>query len=360
MPLHRLETYQFRNLGNVRMDLDAGLQFIYGDNASGKTSLLDAIHVLCSAKSFLRASPGKMQQFGTTDFSLNGIVSQQASPLLPIQYRWQNSQIRLNLGNKQPRRSSEYASFQPVQAVTPVSYRLLDDPPDIRRRFMDWGVFHVKHDYADIWRRFRRSLAQRNTMLASGTDLQTLSAWSREYIQLAESLDEYRADYVALLVSQIKQYFCAFLPDSSLDIGYQRGWDTARSLDEVLRDNFRRDRERHFTYHGPQRAELVLKLDGVLARDSASRGQKKLITFAIYLAQANLQQELGRHSGVLLVDDLPSELDQEHMSLVMDVLQGLSMQVIVSCIDISRLSERHRYLDNKVFHVKQGQVEVIQ
>ena len=360
MPLHHLETFQFRNLENVRMDLDMGLQFIYGDNASGKTSLLDAINVLCSARSFLGASPRKMQQFGTTDFSLNGIVSQKKSRPLPMQYRWQDNQIRLNFANKQARRSSEYASFQPIQAVTPVSYRLLDDSPDIRRRFMDWGVFHVKHDYADIWHRFQRSLAQRNAMLASGTDPRTLSAWSREYIQLAELLDESRADYIELLSSQIKRYSHVLLPDSSLDIRYQRGWDAKRRLDEVLSDSFQRDQERHFTYYGPQRAELILKLDGVLARDSASRGQKKLITFAVYLAQASLQQELGRYSGILLVDDLPSELDQEHISLVMAILRSISMQVVISCIDISRLPQEHRYSD-KTFHVKQGQVkEVVQ
>ncbi len=360
MPLYRLEAFQFRNLENVRIELDAGLQFIYGDNASGKTSLLDAINVLCSARSFLGASPRKMQQFGTTEFSLNGMVSQEEELFLPIQYRWQSNQVRLNLGNKQVRRSSEYASLQPVQAVTPVSYRLLDDSPDVRRRFMDWGVFHVKHDYAGIWHRFQRSLAQRNAMLVSGKDPHTLSAWSQEYVRLAESLDKYRADYVELLVTQVKRYIQAFLPDSCLDIRYQRGWDAARSLDEVLSSNFQRDQERHFTYHGPQRAELVLKLDGVLVRDSASRGQKKLITFAIYLAQANLQRELGRHSGILLVDDLPSELDQEHISLVMDILRSISMQVVISCIDISRLPRKHRYSD-KMFHVKQGRVkEVLQ
>lgn len=360
MPLHHLETFQFRNLENVCMDLDTGLQLIYGDNASGKTSLLDAINVLCSARSFLGASPRKMQQFGTTEFSLNGVVSQEKSRPRPVQYRWQDNQIRLSLGKNQAGRSSEYAFFQPVQAVTPVSYRLLDDSPDIRRRFMDWGVFHVKHDCADIWRRFRRSLAQRNAMLASGTGLRTLSAWDHEYIRLAELLDEYRTDYMELLDTQVKRYSGAFLPGSSLDIRYQRGWDAARSLDEVLNDNFRRDQERHFTYHGPQRAELILELDGVLVRDSASRGQKKLITFAVYLAQASLQQELGSHSGILLVDDLPSELDQEHISLVMNILRSFSMQVVVSCIDISRLPPEHR-CPNKMFHVKQGQVqEVVQ
>ncbi len=360
MPLHRLQTYQFRNLQNVRIDLDTGLQIISGDNASGKTSLLDAIHLLCSAKSFLGASPRKLQQFSTTDFSVMGDISQESNPTMPVQFKWQDSHIQLNVSRETVQRASEYAAFQPVQAITPLSYRLLDDSPDIRRRFMDWGVFHVKHDYAEIWRRFQRSLSQRNAMLSSGTDARTMSAWSKEYIQLSESLDEYRAEYLELLTPKIIDFFSGLLPDQALDIKYQRGWPFDNNLKDVLDENFSRDTERHFTYYGPQRADIGIRLNGVLAKDSASRGQKKLITFALYLAQASLQQELGRHSGILLVDDLPSELDQEHVSLVMDILRSIPMQVFISCIDINQLPEKHRYAD-KMFHVKQGQVkEVVQ
>lgn len=360
MPLHHLETFQFRNLQNICIELDTGLQFISGDNASGKTSLLDAIHVLCSAKSFLGASPRKLQQFNTTDFSINGVVSQNSTRPHTTQFRWQDGNIRLTLGNQLVKRSSEFACLQPVQAVTPISYRLIDDSPDIRRRFIDWGVFHVKQDYADIWKRFQRSQSQRNAMLAGGSNVRNISAWSQEYVQLAQMVDEYRSAYVEILSAHIKQYIQLLLPGSKLDIHYQRGWDSNKSLEDILNDNFQRDQERKYTYYGPQRAELVLKLDGVLVRDSASRGQKKLITFALYLSQAFLQQEYGRHSGILLVDDLPSELDQYHVSLVMDILRTLPMQVFVSCIDIQQLPEKHRHA-KKMFHVKQGQVkEVIQ
>lgn len=360
MPLNRLQTYQFRNLQNIRLDLDPGLQIITGDNASGKTSFLDAIHVLCSAKSFLGASPRKLQQFATTDFSINGELAQASHADRHVQYKWQDSHIQLSVSRETVQRASEYAAFQPVQAITPLSYRLLDDSPDIRRRFMDWGVFHVKPDYAEIWRRFQRSLSQRNAMLSSGTDCRTMAAWSQEYIQLSESLDEYRAEYLALLIPRVMDFFAAFLPGEVLDIRYQRGWPVESPLASVLEDHFSRDVERHFTYYGPQRADMGIRLNGVLAKDSASRGQKKLITFAFYLAQASLQQALGRHSGILLVDDLPSELDQAHASLVMDILRTLPMQVFISCIDIKQLPEKHRFAD-KTFHVKQGEVqEVVQ
>ena len=358
MPLHQLKVYQFRNLRDVCIDFDTGMQFVFGDNASGKTSLLDAVHVLCSAKSFLGASPKKLQQYQTNGFAINGLVSQQDYKARPIQYRWQNDNIQLLVSHEQVRRTSEYANLQPVQAVTPLSYRLLDDSPGFRRRFIDWGVFHVKHEFADIWRRFQRNLMQRNAMLGEGVDRRTIAAWSEQYVRLANSLHRYRAEYIELLTPKVKDIFHALLPASELTLRYYQGWDSTRDLNEVLVENFQHDLDRRFTYYGPQRAELTLKLDGVVAKDSASRGQKKLITFALYLAQASLQQDIGAHSGIFLVDDLPGELDRHHIATVMNILREIPMQIFISCIDVSQLPKPHRRAD-KMFHMKHGSAEEV-
>lgn len=360
MPLHRLQVYQFRNLQDICINLDAGLQIIFGDNASGKTSLLDAIHVLCSGKSFLGALPKKLQRFSTEEFSICGDISQPPGSRIPIQYRWQNSHIQLIVSCRAVRRTSEYAAYQPIQAITPLSYRLLDDSPIVRRQFMDWGVFHVKHDYAEIWRRFQRSLSQRNAMLSSGADLRMLSIWNQEFIQLSQSMDRYRAEYLDILRPKLMYFFSAFLPEVQLDIHYQRGWAADKGLQDVLEENLPKDMERRFTYYGPQRADINIRLNGISTKDFASRGQKKLITFALYLAQVSLQQKLGRHSAILLIDDLPSELDQEHVSLVISLLKTIPMQIFISCIDLEQLPGKHR-MANKMFHVKQGKVkEVLQ
>jgi len=353
MPLCSLDTYQFRNLQPGRIELDAGLQIVYGDNASGKSSLLDAMHVLCSAKSFLGASPRKMQRFECHEFSLNGEVSQNQHPALKMQYRWQDSQISLTQGGHATNKTSEYAVIQPVQAITPLSYKLIDDSPGIRRRFMDWGVFHVKHEYVDIWKRFQRSLSQRNAMLLQGVDKRTLSAWSREYILLAQQVDEFRSNYVEQLSSIVDHISRRFLPNSRVTLKCHRGWDENEELNEVLEKHFKQDQERRFTFYGPQRAELSIRLDYKQAKDVASRGQKKLVTFALFLSQASLLQESGKNSGLLLIDDLPSELDVEHQSLVLDILQELPMQVVISCIDY-QLLEMSQGVTKKRFHVKQG------
>ena len=360
MPLDYLETFQFRNLEKVGIEFSPGTQLIYGDNASGKTSFLEAAHILCCAKSFLGASPRKLQKFNTHDFSLNGIISQKEDLQYSTQYRWQDNQLTLLRDNHPIQRISEYVVFQPTQAITPISYRLLDDSPDIRRRFMDWGVFHVKPEYGQLWIRFRKNLLHRNAILNGKGDKKILSAWNREYIQLAKRLSDLRKEYIGLLSGIVEGYFQKLLPEHNLVIHYRRGWDEEYDLSELLDSYFYKDKERGYTYYGPQRDDLILQLNGVLARDSASRGQKKLITFALYLAQASLQQQQGRYSSLLIVDDLPGELDLEHVLRVMDICIDLPMQVLISCIDIKQLPKKHQTAD-KMFHVKQGRIkEVLQ
>ena len=360
MPLLHLDTYQFRNLNNVSISLDGNIHVIYGDNASGKTSLLEAMHVLCSGKSFLGASPRKMQQMETRDFSLRGGILMPEGYRNQLQFVWQDASLVLKSGGEKISRISEYARFQPVQAVTPASFRIIDESPDTRRRFIDWGVFHVKHDYVETWQRFQRCLSQRNKMLVQEVNNSTISAWNREYVALSEAVDGYREAYVETLKPTFHEMISRLLPESSVQIIYHRGWDPEDNLDELLDKTVDRDRQRGYTFYGPQRAELNLRMGKRVAKDIASRGQKKLITYALYLSQAQIQQQVGNYPGLLLIDDLPSELDGIHQNSVFDLLMQLPMQVVISCIEPDQIN---RIVDqaSKLFHVKQGVVkEVVQ
>ena len=352
MPLERLKTYQFRNLDNINLTFNSGLNVIFGMNASGKTSLLEAAHVLCSGKSFLRASPQKLQQFNSIDFSLNGIMNHHEQPHR-YQYLWKDHSVHLKINEQIVRKISRYALQQPVQAITPASFKLIDESPEIRRRFIDWGVFHVKHQYIDAWHRYQRSLSQRNAMLSQAKG-KSLMPWDIEYAKSCEIIDRYRSEYIAALQSTFANIVKRLLPDTLVTIG----WGKDSHLNDLLTQSQSRDIERGYTYYGPQRAELNIVLNGHPAKDTASRGQKKLITYALYIAQAEIQQEQGEYSGLLLVDDLPSELDEEHRSLVLDLLTDLPMQVILSCIDPTDIEQVVKH-STKLFHVKQGKVEVV-
>ena len=252
---------------------------------------------------------------------------------------------------------SQYAQIQPVQALTPSSFLLLDDSPDTRRRFIDWGVFHVKHSYIDIWNAYQRSLTQRNTILRTGL-AETLNAWDAEYAKPCLQINDYRADYILDLNEQFINLMQRLMNNHEVTIKYNRGWPDGRELIELLNETKHKDLERGYTFYGPQRAELNIMLDGRPVRDTASRGQKKLIAYALFIAQAQLQQIRGRYSGLLLVDDLPSELDSQHQESVLELLIQLPMQVVMTCINLNDIKKSINKTA-KVFHVKQGLVQEV-
>ena len=150
------------------------------------------------------------------------------------------------------------------------------------------------------------------------------------------------------------------LPDVDITLSYLAGWDQDQDLLELLDSTLNRDKERGYTIYGPQRAELNIRMGNRSAKDLASRGQKKLITYALYLSQAELQQNDGNYPGLLLIDDLPSELDQSHQKGVLDLLLDLPMQVVISCIEPGQLQKMADHA-SRLFHVKRGGVkEVVQ
>ncbi|TNG00363.1 MAG: DNA replication/repair protein RecF [Gammaproteobacteria bacterium] len=355
MLLEYVEAHNFRLFKNISIDFTEGLHIFFGENASGKTSILESINYLCSCKSFLSATPRRILRKNSADFFVRGrfLIDHNRSQSMSIS--WRDQKIGLKLGYENIYKSSEYAAFQPILAIGPFSYRLIDESPDIRRKFIDWGVFHVKHGYSMISRDFNRALMQRNKLLQQGVESHLLNAWDTEFIKLAIKLDKYRADYIDLFREQLAKLCRILLPDDQLDIHYSCGWERDKSLDKILEKTYQKDIERRFTYFGPQRADLSIFLNGLNVKETASRGQKKIITFALYLAQMQLQNNQGKKKGILMIDDMPSELDKKHIGMVIELISTMDIQILMSCISPDLLNLQSDEV-SRMFHVKQGEL----
>jgi DNA replication and repair protein RecF len=359
MSIEFVEAHNFRLFNQLSLDLDHGINVIYGDNASGKTSLLESIHYLCSCKSFLAASPRKLIKKNSEEFYVRGRLRLEESRSLTISIAWQEQKVHLKHGLENIYKTSTYAAYQPILAIGPFSYKLIDDTPEIRRKYIDWGVFHVKHHYSHITRDFNRVMLQRNKLLHSGTSREAIHAWDHQFVDLAESIDQYRKNYISLLNNKLSEITRIFLPDEQLKIQYLRGWPEDETLSEYLEKSYHNDVDRKFTYYGPQRADMLMKLNGLNVRDSASRGQKKLITFALYLSQLSLQNDVGNRKGILIIDDLPSELDKYNIQLVIEYVSSMQIQSFLSCISPDLIDFGVGDF-TRMFHVKRGgQIKVV-
>jgi DNA replication and repair protein RecF len=248
-----------------------------------------------------------------------------------------------------------------LQVINSDSFNLLLGSPGHRRQFLDWGVFHVEHQFHGVWQRFQRVLKQRNSLLRHGkiSDAE-LYPWDRELSEAGEVVDEQRARYF----EDFEPLFQRLLPRLSPDLGgmelrYRRGWDKNSPLQKALDGSAKADREQGFTHVGPQRADIKVLVDGHAASEILSRGQQKLVVCALKLAQGQLLTQRKGRSCLYLVDDLPAELDRQHCRRVAEVLMELDTQVYITCIDTEELAGAwpEEWLGNSaMFHVEHGEV----
>jgi len=352
MAIRSLEVSHFRNLQDIQIKPLAGLNYIIGPNGSGKSSLLEAIHCLSRGKSFRTHKTNRLIREGRSSFMILGHV-QQHGRQFTVGMQRERGKSTIKLAGRLVARSSELTQALPVAVLEPGLHRLVEEGPEYRRKFLDWGVFHVEHSFHQIWNSYRRVLAQRNAALRSGGTHASVVNWDLELVQAAGQLDSARQRYLKSLMKYVPIYSQRFPDLSTVDITYQQGWREGECYADYLSAQFVSDRERGFTQFGPHRADLRIRIEGIDAREYLSRGQQKILVALLVLAQCE-QMRIQDTSVVVLVDDLPSELDAEKRNILMQLLTGTGAQIFLTGTDSSLFP-----LDDSahgMFHVEQGRI----
>lgn len=357
MSLLALQVHHLRNLRELSIQPSSRFNLVCGDNGSGKTSLLEAIYILGRAKSFRTRHLKQAITFQQNSTLIWGKTPHNVSMGLEFN-REGRASIRIN--EHTVKQSSELASYLPLLFMGTESSRLLSSGSRQRRRCLDWGVFHVEHRFFNHWQRFNRALKQRNSALRQASK-NGATAWHYELAENAQALDECRKRYLQQLQPLFEVYVERLLGDSfNLKIiRYERGWSSDKDYFELLESNFESDRQMGFTQRGPHRADINVYTEGGVLTTHASGGQLKLVTTALFLAQVALLSQMTGRQTVLLIDDLPAELDQAHRRLFIELLIELDSQLFITATD-SELIDHSGFSDKKMFHVEQGKVRVLE
>ncbi|MDI1301557.1 MAG: DNA replication/repair protein RecF [bacterium] len=355
MTLTRLEIAHVRNLQSVALLPHPRLNLLVGANGSGKTSVLEALHLLGLGRSFRSGRARRLVNDGQPDCTVFAAFGDEGQAAIR---RGANGDTELRLDNRSQITMAELAQRLPLALLDPESMDLFDAGSKPRRAQLDWGVFHVEHRFYPVWLRYQRALKQRNSLLRSGSIGRLESAvWDSELAVSAGLLHSLRHEYVARWKPLWEARIQGFLPEQDLTLEYNPGWDVAHDLAGLLAANWDKDQERGHTQLGPHRADLRVRRGSAPADELLSRGQKKLVVCALKLSQVSLLQEAGRHC-VLLVDDLASELDAISRQRLIDYLAASGAQVFITCIEPDAVLPvlQGSGAGFKMFHVEHGGV----
>lgn len=358
MTLERLDIQGLRNLQPTRWQPNAQINIVYGGNASGKTSLLEAIHILGLGRSFRHPSLLSSIQHQQTGLHLHAKVRQQGGAIyrLALQRERQQERSAIYVQQEAIRTTAELAACLPLQLITPDSLRLLEGAPQFRRQYLDWGAFHTYAHFLPAWQGLQNALKQRNSLLKHAKiDPSYLQLWDNELIRYTQVIHQARLAYLEALQPVFIKYLQALTLNLSIELTYYPGWDKKYEYSDALKSARVRDQTQGFTSLGAHRADLRIRYQGHNALNILSRGQQKLVVSALKLAQGAL---LTDKACVYLVDDLAAELDAAHRKNFCQLLAQQGGQVFITCIDAKHLVPMEVFSEAEVswFHVKQGQL----
>jgi len=356
MRVKSLNIKNLRNISSTQIDFNPCLNCFIGDNGAGKTSILESLSVLSKGRSFRSGQISSLIGPEGKSFQVVSKIESEAGDLHQLGMERDGEQWSARHNGEDVTQLSELTQLLPHVLLEPNSHTLVSGPPDGRRRYLDWGVFHVEHAFLMLWRRYNRVLKQRNAALKQ-TNRMVVESLDSQFIRLGEELHLARKNHAGLLNVMLQNkisIFCETL--DGITLSYKKGWH-GDSLAEAIRISDSRDIERGSTGPGPHKADLYLTLNGTPAKERLSRGEQKALTAALIMAQAQMISESGE-TPILMLDDLSSELDETHLGKVLGAGVELGVQILLTGTALAPAIKAYegRYT---VFHVKQGSVSAM-
>ncbi len=362
MTLSHIEVRSIRIIAHTSLSLSPGINIFQGSNGSGKTSLLEAVHLLGLGRSFRTNRLNPVITHDQKECTVHGAVESAAHGEVAVGIsRSRTGERVIHVNGEAVHQSSLLAELLPLQVMTPQSIDLLSGPPGTRRAFMNWGVFHVEHSFKNTWREAQNCLKQRNTLLRDAKiDDRLLEVWSAEFAERSLEIDGFRRVYFDRFVPYFNELLSSLINIQEVTVEYYPGWDRKVPLLDILRKSTAHDIERGYTGVGHHRADLKVRVHGRPAIEVLSRGEQKLTAAAMMITQGYILSKLSGGTCTYLVDDLASELDVVYRKRLFSALQAIDSQVLITSVEKETLLNCNKLHTVRLFHVKHGEIKPLE
>ncbi len=353
MKINKLELKNYRNIENIYLSPCEGVNIIYGENAQGKTNILEAIFLFTGLKSFRSSKDSELVMFGK-DFSQIKAEFETAS-------RTQSAEIKITdrrratLNGVNLRAPAELMSRFPAALFSPGFMSLIQNGPSERRKFIDSAICQIKPRYAMLLSEYTKLVKQRNAILKDNEDIKSvrlfLDCINDAFINLGEEIYKERKEYLDILLPFVSDIYSG-LSSGKEEISFsylRKGYHGEETLGEIVKNHEKADINAKMTLTGPHRDDIEININGVSARSFGSQGQKRSAAIALKLSEAEVIKRITGEDPVILLDDVMSELDTLRQDYILNHIKD--RQVFITCCDpgsILRMSE------GKTFSIKEG------
>jgi len=351
-----LKLHNFRCFNSSTINLSPGINFFYGNNGSGKTTILEAIYMCSSGRSFKSSNIQSLIAFEKNFFSINGYDSNRGFTLSLSKEISKPISIKIN--NTKTTTSSLIKEF-PSTAIHNNTFSFANASPDFRRKIIDRSLFVSDESFSKTWFGFYRCLKQRNSLLKN-RDIKYIDAWNKKVSQEAKSLDKKRVNFFNKSLLEFKNILSILDTCTTTEyldkirIEFFSGWDSRKELYDVLVESEQKDLIRKTTTEGPHKADVKIFIGENDAKQILSRGEQKILSILWCCAQHEVLRKIYNIKATLIVDDIKSELDDNTFNVFINLLDFLNNQIIFSCIDDHFSSKiKDKYKEFKKFHVEQ-------
>lgn len=356
MRLESLTIRHVRNLTDIQITPNAETNIIYGENASGKTAILESIYLLSKARSFRTAHIKEVIQHNKDELTVSATINRNGLKNRPVNtgIRKSNKETEIRHNGERVKAVSEQAKNVVVQTAIPDNIKVLTGTPKDRRKWIDWAMFHVEQDYLQVWHSYHHALRNRNALLRKPSKDEEFFVWEEMMATTARKLRVMWEDYLI----QLQQYYqetAGKHPFGRVVFDIKNEKSETDSYLNQLQSTRQSDIKAGFTQYGPHKVDFEFKTNKKHINTVFSRGQIKLFVTILSIAQAKLLKIEKEINPIILADDLAAELDKKAVSLIQGLLYEQKMQLFITTIDPCSVLKNHT--ETSLFHVKHGKVK---
>ena len=357
LKINSLKIKNFRNYELLSLDLNPATNIFYGDNAQGKTNILESIYLCGTSKSHRGTKDRDMILFGQDESHIEVIVDKKGILYQIDMHLKKNKPKGIAINHIPIKKASEIFGILNVVFFSPEDLNIIKNGPAERRRFVDVELSQISRVYLNNLSKYHRIVNQRNHLLKdiyyNASLKETLDIWDMQLIDYGNKIIKERKDFIKNVNEIISNIHKKITGErENIEVIYVPNIKN-ESFEEVLRRHRDRDLKMMSTSSGPHRDDICFKINGIDIRKFGSQGQQRTAALSLKLSEIELIKKITKEKPVLLLDDVLSELDKHRQNYLLDSIDDI--QTLITCTGVEEFVN-HRFSINKIFYVHKGKV----